>query len=1469
VNPSMSGRSSKSYGGSGGTGGDGSGNGKRSGTGRATRAGEVPNGDAKDNGNDSSGGNHEKKPWKDTTQRPSNPEFLPDWLTRWSSVAPHPLTLTPEMLAITQPQAAGSMTRNTRWSHRPPVGISAAGVTNDSGDTTNSNGDVDATGTANFAFRLDLLPEGVAFHILKFFTPFELARSIAPVSRAFRDAVRDYWLSIESMYQERFNLPLSPLFIVSRPSPTIAEYNESLLRSRLMPLPSPESRRSRSGGDAKDEANAKFQAEKQNMISSMITEESLKKLVDSITSTSVLPLMHLSDQTPSAPAFVLTYAVPPRASVFARPPPSARTALVATGAPCIAVGVAPDGFNALLTSGHALTLQFDSEAISLAEARQLLLADPRISRLIATLRQTQTLPEGLIEQFVNNLVEQQRPITQDGAVEYTYSAGGRVPDCVPLAFTVCDDMLIVGGRWDYTNANGQIDPNLPRPAASRSNKPLGRFYVFDAGRRPPIPFTIPKALRFGILKALYSAEVQLGNLPPLTDHAKEGEDNKNGPATREELLPRIRVLGLKEIDSLPKLPPLPSPDTPLPPDFKIGLTREQRKMLLKWQRVQERANEDHRSDFQRGMYILANESAHEAALTALCGWRDPLGEEIRETMQFIDVGDVKAPHPYGRLTTGSNNGIVSSWSLCCGERLCAWQAHQGAVSALLSLPNGDVISASLDGTVRCWTLVEDEHTRALNEEMRIANERREARRRRRLERQEHIARIKEEISKRKTQMSSSDKLDSFSVTKTAVLGDGSESTGEEKTDAGKDETKERERTLYDLDEEALNDVISSSDEEGEGAEAKVNPYALFLLDSITSALPMEPASRTNATSSSSQGKSAADLSREGPKWLAKIERLDRSQVTVSDFIPCEPTPYHVEMEVRRAIEFIAESRIRAKQQSEERRKARRKLRRAERKLRDTTAQSGSEDSDSDSLSMDDEDRLEAEWERTQLPPQLLAMSLDSAIERLTQLMTRQRKQFKQRRDDMANQTASSDCHDSAEKVTEEYDNIDDAEEEMDPDEQFERPTPNPPATPLRVDELETMDIDFEEVDVAVENEMVAQATRESAYDEKMMTLIQNSWLSLIAAFDPAAKREAKVEEEKKASTSASDSSTTAAPETPSEVRISPRTTTNANTHGPQAGAGEEKSHLNIIPIPAELEKVADKLKVQGHHFIFPAVHLVNEIPMPAGFGPVRCMAREGTILFVGGDGGLCVFDLRTGELVRHLMAGPEHREYGRVTALCPIGGLIALGLAPRPTEPASKFFPDDYPFVPFDYVPPSASSTATQNEGVDPIGSGQTGRSSSSSEAGSSSDATRPPARYRLEMFNWQTGERYYTLYSGKWCVRSLALRLPPRPMLEPPKILDHYPSSITRDWSRVLKASYEIELKYQRTATLICAFNDTHQMGRVKIWHWDLHSGSPHAAALDPHLPTPETMASAHGNKDAVILRRAQQPRPNVFGWP
>ncbi len=237
----------------------------------------------------------------------------------------------------------------------------------------------------------------------------------------------------------------------------------------------------------------------------------------------------------------------------------------------------------------------------------------------------------------------------------------------------------------------------------------------------------------------------LGNFPPEEEEAGEGkqgaktqgdeaDDNKdkdNAITDGEKKSSTSSTSSSRERERTPmqredfkahKLPPLPEHM----PKFRLDLTLNQRRALLAWSLVHARCSSDMRSDFQRGVYFLMNNEAHEAPVTALAGWREPFGEDMRDVANFYDLEEAKAPHPFGRIVSGSNSGVISVWSLCCGERLCSWQAHQGAVSSLHTLSNGDVISTSLDGTVKCWALIEDHQTRELNKQVQIENEKREA-----------------------------------------------------------------------------------------------------------------------------------------------------------------------------------------------------------------------------------------------------------------------------------------------------------------------------------------------------------------------------------------------------------------------------------------------------------------------------------------------------------------------------------------------------------------------------------------------------------------------------------------------------------------------------------------------------------------------------------------------------------------------
>lgn len=120
----------------------------------------------------------------------------------------------------------------------------------------------------------------------------------------------------------------------------------------------------------------------------------------------------------------------------------------------------------------------------------------------------------------------------------------------------------------------------------------------------------------------------------------------------------------------------------------------------------------HDQGFQQGMYMIHKAACHEAAVTALGGWTDPYCGDIRSLSKDSDPNDPKAPHPYGRIITGSETGIISVWALCCGERLAAWRAHEGAVNHVLALPNSDIISCSEDGTVKVWGMIESLATKA-------------------------------------------------------------------------------------------------------------------------------------------------------------------------------------------------------------------------------------------------------------------------------------------------------------------------------------------------------------------------------------------------------------------------------------------------------------------------------------------------------------------------------------------------------------------------------------------------------------------------------------------------------------------------------------------------------------------------------------------------------------------------------------
>jgi WD40 repeat protein len=53
------------------------------------------------------------------------------------------------------------------------------------------------------------------------------------------------------------------------------------------------------------------------------------------------------------------------------------------------------------------------------------------------------------------------------------------------------------------------------------------------------------------------------------------------------------------------------------------------------------------------------------------------------------------------------DGIVSVWSLCCGERIACFRGHDHIkVAGVLALPNSDIISMGADGAIRIWALID-------------------------------------------------------------------------------------------------------------------------------------------------------------------------------------------------------------------------------------------------------------------------------------------------------------------------------------------------------------------------------------------------------------------------------------------------------------------------------------------------------------------------------------------------------------------------------------------------------------------------------------------------------------------------------------------------------------------------------------------------------------------------------------------
>ena len=132
------------------------------------------------------------------------------------------------------------------------------------------------------------------------------------------------------------------------------------------------------------------------------------------------------------------------------------------------------------------------------------------------------------------------------------------------------------------------------------------------------------------------------------------------------------------------------------------------------------------------------------------------------------------------------------------------------------------------------------------------------------------------------------------------------------------------------------------------------------------------------------------------------------------------------------------------------------------------------------------------------------------------------------------------------------------------------------------------------------------------------------------------------------------------------------------------------------------------------HFTFSNVTLIAEFRVPKYTGAIRCMKREGGLLFCGGDDLMAVWQLTTSQLLYQLRPSQIIHTSGHMCTRCEslviAGGIMFMVLVPQ-----------DVPVLSLD------------NEVV--------------------------PGR--IEAFNWETGTHLYTLYNGDWRPTGISLRLP------------------------------------------------------------------------------------------------------------
>jgi WD40 repeat protein len=66
--------------------------------------------------------------------------------------------------------------------------------------------------------------------------------------------------------------------------------------------------------------------------------------------------------------------------------------------------------------------------------------------------------------------------------------------------------------------------------------------------------------------------------------------------------------------------------------------------------------------------------------------------------------------PSRRIASGANDRKIKIWSVDRGEEMKTLSGHNGEINSLVFLPNGNLVSASMDKTIRIWDLDKETHS---------------------------------------------------------------------------------------------------------------------------------------------------------------------------------------------------------------------------------------------------------------------------------------------------------------------------------------------------------------------------------------------------------------------------------------------------------------------------------------------------------------------------------------------------------------------------------------------------------------------------------------------------------------------------------------------------------------------------------------------------------------------------------------